>query len=360
MASMNHIQGPGIFLAQFMGDEPPFDTVDSVVQWASRLGYEGVQIPTWDERAINLDLAASSQAYCEEYLGRVSEAGLSIVELASYLQGQVMAMHPAYVELFQPFFPEGLTDRERMEWATEQLRKTIYASVHLNTNHISVLSGGLAWPYMYPWPQRSGGLIEEAFNELVRRWRPVLDAALDQGITFGFELHPGSDLYDGATFLRFLELVDGHPAACITYDPSHFLLQQLDYIDFIERFSDRIKAFHVKDAEFRPNGLTGVYGGYQGWGQRAGRFRSLGDGQVDFKRIFSRLTALGFRGWAILEWECYLKSPEQGAREGAPFIKRHIIEATSKAFDDFASSQTDRRLNRSLLGLDQAEDAAAR
>lgn len=349
---MNHIQGPGIFLAQFMGDEAPFDTLAGIAEWAAGLGYKGVQIPGWDTRVFDLDKAATSQAYCDEYRSRLAAFDLTLVEVAAYLQGQVMAMHPAYAPLFQSFYPNGLSDKERVAWATDQLMKTIAASVRLETTHISVLSGGLAWPYLYPWPQRSGGLIDEAFNELVRRWRPVLDAAHEKGITFGFELHPGSDLFDGATFLRFLEMVDHHPAACLTYDPSHFLLQQLDYIAFIERFHDRIKSFHVKDAEFLPDGLTGVYGGYLGWGQRAGRFRSLGDGQVDFKRIFSLLTARGYRGWAILEWECYLKSPEQGAREGAPFIRRHIIEATTKAFDDFASSKTDRRLNRRLLGLD--------
>lgn len=353
---MNHIQGPGFFLAQFLGEEPPFHTIDAITGWASALGFTGVQVPTWDERAIDLDAAASSQAYCDEYTGRLADQGVTVIELAAYLQGQVMAMHPAYTRLFKSFYPEGLNDADRLKWAKEQLRKTIRASAHLGTRHISVLSGGLAWPYVYPWPQRSDGLIDEAFRELARRWRPLLDRAHDHGITFGFELHPGSDLYDGATYLRFLDAVDDHPAACLTYDPSHFLLQQLDYIGFIDRFADRIKAFHVKDAEFRPDELTGVYGGYQNWGQRAGRFRSLGDGQVDFKRVFSRLTALGYRGWAILEWECYLKSPEQGAREGAPFIRRHIIETTDRAFDDFAQSETNRELNRDVLGLSEQDD----
>ena len=347
----NAIQGPGLFLAQFLGDEPPFDTLDHLAAWAAGLGYRGLQIPTWDARAIDLDLAATSATYCDEYRGRLASHGLALCELASYLQGQVMAMHPAYERLFQPFYPTGLDDRARVAWATGELEKTIRASARLGTSHISVLSGGLAWPYLYPWPQRSTGLVEEAFAELARRWRPLLDLAHENGITFGFELHPGSDLFDGATYLRFLELVDQHPAACLTYDPSHFLLQQLDYVAFIHRFHARIRAFHVKDAEFRPDALTGVYGGYGGWGERAGRFRSLGDGQVDFRQVFSLLTHYGYRGWAILEWECYLKQPEQGAREGAPFIAAHIIEATSKAFDDFARSETDAQMNRDLLGL---------
>ena len=180
----------------------------------------------------------------------------------------------------------------------------------------------------------------------------MLDYANEKGITIGYELHPGSDLFDGATYEMFLKHSNNHPAACITYDPSHLLLQQLDYIQFIEIYAEKIKAFHVKDAEFRPNGRVGVYGGYQSWISRAGRFRSLGDGQVDFNRVFSLLTEKSFDGWAILEWECCIKSPEQGAAEGAPFIKKHIIEATDVAFDDFAGSSSDKRKNRKILGLE--------
>jgi sugar phosphate isomerase/epimerase len=109
--------------------------------------------------------------------------------------------------------------------------------------------------------------------------------------------------------------------------------------------------FHVKDAEFNPNGRSGVYGGYQGWVDRPGRFRSLGDGQVDFKGIFSKLAQYDYEGWAVLEWECCLKHPEDGAREGAPFIRDHIIRVTEKAFDDFAGSGVSKESLRNLLGL---------
>jgi sugar phosphate isomerase/epimerase len=345
------IKGPGIFLAQFLGDDPPFDNLDHISKWVSDLGYQGVQIPVWDDRVIDLDTASRSQDYCDEIKGKLKDNQLKIIELAAYLQGQCIAMHPAYEKLFQPFYPRGMDDGRRLTWASEEIKKTVDASARMGTENISVLSGGFAWPYLYPWPQRSEGLIDEAFDELAKRWIPLFDYANEKGITFGFELHPGSDLYDGATFNRFLEITHEHPAACITYDPSHFLLQQLDYIHFIELFAHRIKAFHVKDAEFNPSGWGGVYGSYSDWKNRAGRFRSLGDGQVDFGAIFTLLTEKGYQGWAILEWECFLKSPEQGAREAVPFIKKHLIETTGKAFDDFAKSETNKELNREILGL---------
>jgi sugar phosphate isomerase/epimerase len=348
---MKTIKGPAIFLAQFLRDEEPYNNLDSISKWVSSLGYKGIQIPSWDSRVIDLDRAAESKTYCDALKGKLNETGIEIVDLSAHLQGQVLAMHPVYSEMFQGFYPEGLNIHQSSEWAGRELAKVVKASENLGVRNISTLSGSFAWHTFYPWPQRPDGLINEAFTELVKRWKPVLDLADNKGITIGYELHPGSDLFDGATYEMFLELSGNHPSACLTYDPSHFLLQQLDYLQFIELYGERITAFHIKDAEFNPSGRVGVYGGYLPWLKRAGRFRSLGDGQIDFPRIFSLLTEHGYDGWAILEWECCIKSPEQGAKEGAPFIEKHIIEATQLAFDDFAGQKTDREKNRKILGI---------
>ncbi|MEX2288247.1 MAG: sugar phosphate isomerase/epimerase [Planctomycetaceae bacterium] len=349
---MPTIKGPAVFLAQFMRDVAPFNDVKSIGPWFAAMGYKGIQIPTWDARTIDLDAAAKSKAYCDDYRGMLAAMGLEPTELTGYLQGQVLAVHPAYELMFEAFHPQGLRGDARTQWAADQLRKCIVASVNMRTNVVPVLSGGFAWHMVYPWPQRPAGIIDEAFRELAKRWRPLLDLAADKGVVLAFELHPGSDVFDGATFEMFLEQTDNHPAACLNYDPSHFLLQQLDYLQFIQIYGERIKGFHVKDAEFRPSGRVGVYGGYQPWPGRAGRFRSPGDGQVDFKRIFTLLAEAGYDGWAVLEWECCIKSPEQGAREGAPFIAAHIIETTDVTFDDFAGGTTDAATNRRILGLE--------
>jgi sugar phosphate isomerase/epimerase len=346
------MKGPAIFLAQLLREQPPFDRLATLAPWLAERGYVGVQIPSWDPRALDLGRAAESQAYCDDYRAGLAETGLVVSEIGAQLQGQAMAMHPAYEQVFQPLFPEGLSSRSRSEWAAEQLGNVIRASVRMDLKVIPMLSGGFAWHLAYPWPQTPAGLIDEAFTELARRWRPLLDQAREAGVVFAFELHPGSDLFDGATYERFLEVTGDHPAACLNYDPSHFVLQQLDYVEFIRLYSCRIKGFHVKDAEFRPSGRIGVYGGYQPWKLRAGRFRSLGDGQVDFRRVFSALTEVGFDGWAVLEWECCVKSAEQGAAEGSKFIHAHMIEATNVAFDDFAGTPTNPSRNRAILGLD--------
>jgi len=273
----------------------------------------------------------------------------------------LVAVHPAYDEAFDGFAPPSLRGNPsaRQSWALEQLRFAARASRNFGLKAHVTFSGAFAWPYIYPWPQRPPGLIESAFDELAKRWKPLLDVYEEEGVDLCFELHPGEDIHDGISFEMFLERLGGHKRCNILFDPSHFVLQQLDYLEFIDIYHDRIKMFHVKDAEFRPSGRQGVYGGYQPWISRAGRFRSLGDGQVDFGPIFSKLAQYDFEGWAVLEWECCLKNSEQGAREGAPFIAQHIIQTAERAFDDFAKSGADLEANRRMLGLSRKESTHA-
>jgi len=351
---MRTILGPGLFLAQFAGDEAPFNSLPAIAAWAASLGYKGVQIPSWDARLFDLARAAESQDYCDEVTGMLAEHGLAITELSTHLQGQLVAVHPAYDAQFDGFAAQHVQGNPaaRQQWATAQVKLAAVASRRLGLTAHASFSGALAWPYVYPWPQRPAGLVEDAFDELARRWRPILDVFEDNGVDIGFELHPGEDLHDGVTFEMFLDRVGGHARANILYDPSHFVLQQLDYLAFLDIYHARVKCVHVKDAEFRPNGRSGVYGGYQSWVDRPGRFRSLGDGQVDFGQIFSKLAQYDFAGWAVLEWECALKHPEAGAAGGAPFIARHIIRVTERAFDDFAAGGADRALNRRIMGIE--------
>jgi sugar phosphate isomerase/epimerase len=347
------MKGPAIFLAQFAGDAPPFNNLKAIAGWAAGLGFKGVQIPSWDQRLFDLKRAAESQTYADEVKGIVAEHGLQVTELATHLQGQLVAVHPAYDTAFDGFAAPEVrgNPKARTAWAVEQMRYAAQASRRLGLTEHVTFSGALAWPFLYPWPQRPAGLIETAFDELARRWRPILDVFDENGVNACFEIHPGEDLHDGVTFEMFLERLDGHPRCNLLYDPSHFVLQQLDYLAHIDLYHDRIRMFHVKDAEFNPDGRQGVYGGYQSWVDRAGRFRSPGDGQVNFKAIFSKLAYYDYAGWAVLEWECCLKHPEQGAREGAKFITDHLIRVTDKAFDDFGGAGTDQAANRRMLGL---------
>ena len=348
-----NIKGPAIFLAQFASDSAPFNSWPAITKRAASLGFKGVQVPSNDSRLFDLERAAASKTWCDEFAGIARENGVEITELSTHLQGQLVAVHPAYDEAFDAFAPEAVRGKpkERQAWAVQQMRWAAQASANLGLKSSVSFPGALAWPYLYPWPQRPPGLIETAFDELARRWRPIFDAYDEADCMVAFELHPGEDLFDGTSFEMLLERVNQHPRCRINYDPSHFVLQQLDYLEFIDIYHERIASFHVKDAEFRPSGRQGVYSGYAPWVERAGRFRSLGDGQIDFKSIFSKFAQYGYSSWAVLEWECCLKDAGQGAAEGAAFIREHIIRVTEKAFDDFAGGQTNPQQIRRMLGL---------
>jgi sugar phosphate isomerase/epimerase len=349
---MKTIKGPAVFLAQFLGDDAPFNTLENIAKWAADLGYVGVQIPTWDSRVIDLQKAAESKIYCDELKGKLADLGIEITELSTHLQGQLVAVNPTYDSMFDAFAPDFAkgNPKARQEWAVQQLLWAAKASENLGLTAHATFSGALIWQTMYPWPQRPQGLVEAAFKELANRWRPILNAFDDTGVDLCYEIHPGEDLHDGATFERFLAEVDNHPRCNMLYDPSHYLLQQMDYLSNIDIYHERIKMFHVKDAEFNPTGRSGVYGGYQDWANRPGRFRSLGDGQIDFKSIFSKLSQYNYDGWAVMEWECCIKSPEQGAKEGSKFIADHIIEVTEKTFDDFAGGDVDEGMIKKIIG----------
>ncbi|MDB5441449.1 MAG: sugar phosphate isomerase/epimerase [Caulobacteraceae bacterium] len=347
------LKGPAIFLAQFQGGEAPFNSWDGLCGWAKEAGYDAVQVPTGG--FFDLKQGAESKTYCDDFAGVAASHGLAITELSTHLQGQLVAVHPAYDELFDAFAAPEVrgNPKARQAWAVDQVKYAARASRNLGLDtHIS-FTGALAWPYLYPWPQRPAGLVEEAFAELGRRWKPILDVFEDNGVDCGFEIHPGEDVFDGETYEQFLDNVGGHKRACIAYDPSHFVLQQLDYLQFIDIYHERIKVFHVKDAEFNPTGRQGVYGGFKSWVQRAGRFRSLGDGQIDFGQVFSKFAQYDYKGWAVVEWECALKHPQDGAREGSDFVRAHIIRVTERAFDDFAKADVDKGQIARLLGTNR-------
>lgn len=350
---MTTLLGPGIFLAQFISDQAPFNALDSICKWAADLGFVGIQMPTNNTSFIDLKLAAESKTYADDLKGKVNSYGLQITELSTHLQGQLVAVNPAYDTLFDAFAPDQYKNnpKARTEWAVQQLKYAAKASQNLSLKAHATFSGALLWPMVYPWPQRPAGLVDDGFTELANRWLPILNEFDECGIDLCYEIHPGEDLHDGVSYEMFLDKVNHHQRACLLYDPSHFILQCLDYLAYIDIYHERIKMFHVKDAEFNSTGRQGVYGGYQNWIDRAGRFRSLGDGQVDFKAIFSKMAAYNYKGWAVLEWECAIKNQEDGAREGAQFIKNHIIKVTGKAFDDFAASGVDASFNRTLLGI---------
>src|SRR5690606_7243341 len=175
---MKTIKGPAIFLAQFCSDQAPFNSLDSIAGWAASLGFKGVQIPTWDGRVFPTRRSSDLQAYCDDFKATLAKHGLEVTELSTHLQGQLVAVHPCYDEMFDGFAPESVRGNPdaRQKWAVNQLMLAAQASKNLGLTAHVTFPGALLWPYMYPWPQRPAGLVETGFRELAARWLPILDA----------------------------------------------------------------------------------------------------------------------------------------------------------------------------------------
>ncbi|MCZ8122381.1 MAG: sugar phosphate isomerase/epimerase [Magnetospirillum sp.] len=347
------MKGPGLMLSQFIGAASPYDSLPGLARWARGLGYEGLQVPVHDPRILDPFALAADPAAARALVARLDGEGMAIGELAAHRAGQLMAVHPAYDALADAFAPDSVRGdpAARRALAERTLIAAIDAAAHLGIGKVVTFTGALAWPFFYPWPPAPPGLFERAFDELAARWRPIVAHAEALGVDLLFEPHPGEDVHDGTTFARFLDRLDGAARVKLLFDPSHMLIQRIDYLGFIDAWRDRIAGFHVKDAEFVPSAQSGVYGGYADWRARPGRFRNPGDGQVDFKAIFARLAGIGYDGWATLEWECCFKSAEQGAREGAPFIRAHMIDAPARAFDAPLRRKLDDATLDRILGI---------
>ena len=154
---MRTIKGPAVFLAQFMGDNAPFNSLEGLCKWAADLGYKGIQIPTWETRLIDLTKASQSKTYCDEINGKVQSYGLEITELSTHFQGQLVAVHPAYDIMFDNFAPDACKNnpKKRTSWAVEQVKNAATASRNLGLNVHGTFSGALLWHTAHPWPQQS-------------------------------------------------------------------------------------------------------------------------------------------------------------------------------------------------------------
>jgi hypothetical protein len=251
---MKTIKGPGIFLAQFAGDAAPFNTLEGMAAGRRDWALPGFRFRAGTGGCSILKLAAESQAIATRCLAW-PQAGLAVTELSTHLQGQLVAsIRPSTCcsrALRRQSWP-ATRRRARPGLCSSCCGRQRPAATGIERARDFFRRAGVA--VLLSLAAAAAGLIDEAFKELGARWLPILQAFDEAGVDVCFELHPGEDLHDGVTFERFLGAVGDHPRANILYDPSHMILQQMDYLAFLDIYHDRVRAFHVKDAEFRPAG----------------------------------------------------------------------------------------------------------
>ena len=316
---MKTIKGPAIFLAQFAGDAAPLTTCRHC-RLGAGLGYKGVQIPTWDGRLFDLKLAAESKTYCDEVKGTLAKHGCSSPSFPRICRA-------SWSRCIPPTMRCSTASRRPRSAATDSAPamggRTIAACgqgiANLGLTAHATFSGALAWPYHLSLAAAPAGLVETAFDELARRWLPILNAFDEAGVDVCYEIHPGEDLHDGVTFEMFLERVNNHPrAATCCMIPAISCCSSSTILQFIDIYHERIKMFHVKDAEFNPTGRQGVYRGYQPWMDAPGASARWATARWISAASSPSSTQYGFDGWAVLEWECCIKERRAGRAPKAP------------------------------------------
>lgn len=350
---MQSIQGPAIALAPYVSDKAPFDTLENLAAWAQGLGFTGVELPTWDARVFDLQKAAGDQAYCDHLRAVLAAHKLTLVALSTERQGRLVAAHPAYDAPLDALAPPQVrgNPQARAAWAAEQLVHAAYASARLGVSAHVTVSGSLLLPYLCPGPSRPAGIVDTGFAELGRRWRVILDVFDQARVDVGFAPLLGQDVSDGATFERFLASTGGHPRCKLTFDPGQLLLQQIDYLDYLDSYRSHLALVHVTDAEQHPNGRRGIYGSFADWADRSSRPRAAGDGQIDLIAVFERLARHGYGGWAVLDWACAVGDRLEGAEQGAAIIAANLVQRSGPPLPSESEAAPDEGLNRRLLGV---------
>ena len=189
---------------------------------------------------------------------------------------------------------------------------------------ISGFSGSGLWQRVLGYPAPAPDELAEGFQDFGRRWTPILDACRDAGVQFAFEVHPGQIAFDLVTAAMALDAVDGRDELGFTFDPSQFLIQGLDPVEFLRRFPDRIYHVHVKDAVLNLNGRNSLWAGYlpPGDARRGFEFRSPGRGSVNWEGLVRVLHEIGYGGALAVEMKDPVMHRDHGAMEACQFVKR--------------------------------------
>lgn len=319
-----------LFTAQW-GDLP-FDTVCS---YAQEFGYDGVEIGCVGD---HIDIVNFDEAACQRVKQTLTKYNLELYAISAHALGQCVCdridqRHKSLLDAqtWGDGDPEGVRQR-----AAQLMIRLGEIAVMLGVNTVVGFTGSPIWHLLYSFPPVADSMIEDGFKQVASRFKPILDAYERMGVKFALEVHPTEIAFDVVTAQRTLEALDYHPAFGFNYDPSHFAYQNVDYVEFLYKFSDRIFHVHMKDVWWsdKPT-LAGTFGGHLNFGdrQRAWDFRSVGRGKVDFDAIIRALNNINYSGPLSVEWEDSGMDRRYGAKESCEFVRKVDFEPSNIAFD---------------------------
>ena len=309
--------------------------LETLCEKARSFGYDGLELACWGD---HFEVSKADKQYCKEKRALLEKFGLKVYAISTHLVGQAVSdriderhksILPEYV--WGDGDPEGVNQR-----AAEEIIKTGEAAVRLGVPVVNGFTGSPIWHMLYGFPPTPASMIEEGFRKFAAQWKPILDAYQKMGVRFGLEVHPTEIAFDIASARKALKALDNHPAFGFNYDPSHLGYQGVDYLSFINTFSDRIFHVHMKDVYWSDLPVeAGVFGGHTEFGTpgRYWDFRSLGRGKIQFEEIIRALNRIGYRGPLSVEWEDSGMDREHGATEACTFVKTIDFPPSEIDFD---------------------------
>ncbi len=311
-------------------------TLDTLAEKAADWGYDGLELACWGDH-FEVSRALGEDGYLQTRHDILAKHGLQCFAIANHLVGQAVCdrIDARHKDIVPPYVwgdgdPQGVNGR-----AAEEIQNTARAAQAFGVDVVNGFTGSSVWPMLYHFPPTSPELIDAGYREFADRWNPILDVFDEVGVRFGLEVHPTEIAYDIVTSELTLAAIDRRPAFGFNFDPSHFVHQMFDPVNFINAFSDRIYHVHVKDSRISLNGITGILCSHLQFGdhRRGWDFVSPGRGDVDFEGIIRALNRIGYDGPLSVEWEDSGMDREHGAAESVEFVRGVDFAKSERAFD---------------------------
>lgn len=267
----------------------PDESLEEVLSIASQLGYDCVELMCWPAGKAERRYAGVTHV-CVDDLD--DSTATRVNELANKFGIEISGLG---------YYPNALAANEKeSKRAAEHIRKCIKAARILGVNQFNTFIGRD--------PVKS---VNENWPKFLEVWKPLIKCAEDEGVRVGIENCPmlfSRDEWPGGKNLAhspavWRRMFDAIPSSSfgLNYDPSHMVLQQMDYLAPMREFADRLFHVHAKDIRVDRHLLNDV-----GMFAEPGEYhfpKLPGMGEVDWGRFFSVLGDAGYRGPVCVEVE---------------------------------------------------------